>query len=100
MRIHELKSWIDPFAARWRGDKNYEIRRNDRNFAIDDMLVEREFDHESAAYTGRLIVSIVSYMTPGGAWGLPPEICVLSVVEIARRHGATDSPTRDREVIR
>jgi ASC-1-like (ASCH) protein len=42
--IHELK--IDPeyFAAVRNGEKQFELRRNDRNFSIGDYLALNEYD--------------------------------------------------------
>lgn len=64
MKIHELKTDPEPFAAQFRGDKNYEVRVNDRGFQAGDLLVLRE-TAESAyvmqrtgsklVYTGRVL---------------------------------------------
>ena len=44
MKTHELKCHPHFFEALKRGDKNFEIRRNDRRFANGDELVIRKFD--------------------------------------------------------
>ena len=46
MTRHELKTWPQYFAAVRSGKKRFEIRRNDREFAVGDVLVLREFDPE------------------------------------------------------
>jgi hypothetical protein len=53
MNRHELKTWPKYFAAVRSGQKRFEIRRNDREFAVGDILVLREFDPESDTYTGQ-----------------------------------------------
>lgn len=81
---HELKTWPVPFAALLDGTKTYEIRKADRDFRVGDVLHLREYDNgnpESADghFTGRSLERYVSYMTPGGDWGLPPDVCVLAL---------------------
>ncbi|WP_297512682.1 ASCH/PUA domain-containing protein [uncultured Caulobacter sp.] len=53
MNRHELKTWPKYFAAVRSGQKRFEIRRNDRDFAVGDILVLREFDPASDTYTGQ-----------------------------------------------
>lgn len=43
MAIHELKCHADPFHAKWHNLKNWEIRKNDRDFKVGDVLIEKEF---------------------------------------------------------
>ena len=53
MTRHELKTWPKYFAAVRSGQKRFEIRRNDREFKVGDILVLREFDPETQDYTGQ-----------------------------------------------
>lgn len=85
-RTHQLKTWPEPFEAVKRGDKRYEIRVDDRGFSVGDVLHLREWDPAPGVsqlvptgYTGREVTARVTYMTPGGAWGLPPRVCVMSI---------------------
>lgn len=43
MKQHELKTWPSSFDAVWRGTKGYELRNDDRGFAIGDLLVLHEW---------------------------------------------------------
>jgi len=81
MSQHELKTWPDPFQAVIDGDKTYEIRVNDRLFAVGDELVLREWSPVTRSYTGRSATAIVSHMTDGD-WGLPEGLCVMALAEI------------------
>lgn len=94
MRTHDLKCWPEPFQAILDGRKRYEIRVDDRGFAVGDELWLKEwhpgsgslwvdFSPESKViaphYTGRDLRVRVLYLTPGGAWGLPSNMCVMSI---------------------
>lgn len=80
---HDLKCWPEPFEAIRSGRKTHEIRVADRPFAVGDVLRLREWhrgtDLLRGRYTGREFDVEVTYMTPGGAWGLPADLCVMSV---------------------
>lgn len=85
-RIHELKTWPEPFEALIAGRKLYEIRRDDRGFMVGDEIVLLEYDpsHRGTmsipiGATGRWVRARVTYKTPGGSWGLPADLCVLSL---------------------
>ncbi len=77
--IHELKTWHEPFQAIASGKKRHEIRKTDRSFNIGDTLLLREWDPEAREYTGSHQVVEVTHITRGGEWGLPADICVMSI---------------------
>ena len=86
-RTHELKIWPEPFEAVTLGDKRYEIRKDDRGYAVGDYLVLKEYDPSPdtsvqtrpRGFTGRECRVVLRYITPAGAWGLPPNLCVMSI---------------------
>jgi hypothetical protein len=84
---HSLKCWPQYFAALLDGSKTFEIRKNDRNFAVGDVLVIRELcasDSETvnpAIYTGRVCVFDVTYVMTSPAFVLPG----FAVLGIAKR---------------
>ena len=92
MTFHELKCWPEPFAAVERGEKCHEVRKADRDFQAGDVLTLREWVpgmtfHSSLTgqttdgwYTGRVTHRRVTYVTPPGAFGLPNDLCVMSIV--------------------
>lgn len=62
MRVHELKSWPQFFAAIVGDSKTFELRRNDRGgFQVDDILRLREFD-PITGYSGRMQCVRVTYI--------------------------------------
>lgn len=86
MATHELKTWPEPFAAVLAVTKRHEIRVDDRGYAVGDVLVLQEWEPKCCdetrspfGYTGRALTVRVTYLTPGGAWGLPAGLCVMSI---------------------
>ena len=51
MKIHELKTKPEYFGAARKRQKNFEIRRDDRDFQVGDLVKLEEFDN--GKYTGR-----------------------------------------------
>jgi hypothetical protein len=62
--IHELKLHPQYFQHVADGIKNFEIRRDDRNFQICDCLMLREYDVFSG-YSGRIITREILYIYRG-----------------------------------
>lgn len=83
MKVHELKTWPEQFSQVLSGAKRYEIRKNDRHFVVGDHLVLREWvpSESPGRYTGRSYRAVVTWITPGGQFGLPEDLCVMSIME-------------------
>lgn len=64
---HELKIQPEFFQAIADRKKTFEVRRNDRNFKVNDVLILREF--HDGAYTDRSLSAQIIYMT--GYFQLP-----------------------------
>ena len=77
--IHDLKTWPGMFANVAAGHKTHEIRKMDRPFMIGDVLRLREWDPYAAEYTGHVIDVTVTFVTCGGEWGIPADLCVMSI---------------------
>ncbi len=63
MTIHDLKCWPEFFEAILQGKKNFEVRYNDRGYAVGDTLWLREYDMPTQTYTGREMHLRVTYMS-------------------------------------
>lgn len=98
-RQHVLKTDPEVFEAVRTGAKTFEIRFNDRSFAVGDTLHLRETSSTGAAmqagaalvYTGRAVLRTVSHVLTG--YGLADGWCCLSfdqsaAIADARRAGA------------
>lgn len=57
---HNLKIRPEYFNSIEKGDKTFEVRYNDRNYHLHDILVLQEHDGEK--YTGREITVEVTYL--------------------------------------
>ncbi len=76
--IHELKVWPEEYQLLQIGTKEFEVRKNDRNFEAGDSLNLREWDPKTALYTGRWMIRRISYMIQG-KFGLPEDVCVMQL---------------------
>lgn len=59
----ELKITPEYFEAQRSGVKNFEIRRNDRGYRVDDVLWLKEYDPEKKQYTGHTLKRKITYIT-------------------------------------
>ena len=75
---HELKCWPPYFDHMVRGRKRFDVRPNDRNFREGDLVWLREFSEEDG-YTGRHTIRVVTYVLPGGQFGIEDGYVVLGL---------------------
>jgi hypothetical protein len=84
-RIHHLKTVDVYFTYIAKGDKTFEVRKNDRDFQVGDILhlIETQ-DRGVAGYTvtGREHWCQVSYILHGGNFGIAEGFCVMAIKEI------------------
>ncbi|MCC6425693.1 MAG: DUF3850 domain-containing protein [Phycisphaerales bacterium] len=90
---HELKTLSLPFQAMWEGRKTHEVRKNDRpgGFTLEDLLILREWNNGGKVYSGRTIFAVPTYITEGGAFGLPDNMVVMSIRVIAKHQNWSPS---------
>jgi hypothetical protein len=62
MTVHDLKLIQPYFNDVQRGYKTFEVRRNDRNFQIGDILNLQEYDPVSDTYSGSYGIFWVTYV--------------------------------------
>lgn len=88
-RLHELKTWPEQFAAVLDGSKPYEIRLDDRGFAVGDLVRLAEWDptetphvtrdYRPVGYTGRETTRRITHVLPAGTFGLRPGYVALGL---------------------
>lgn len=60
---YRLKLHVEYFDDVLNGRKPFEIRKNDRGYKVNDVLLLKEFNPETETYTGRVVWADVSYIT-------------------------------------
>lgn len=84
MRIveHELKTWPRFFEELLRGNKTFELRRNDRDFQTGDDVIFKEWDEKLEDFTGRKLHRTITYVLRSedisSKWGLQLGFCIFS----------------------
>ncbi|MEB7891022.1 DUF3850 domain-containing protein [Hafnia alvei] len=76
MKIHDLKITPDNFDPVYTGIKTAELRINDRDFKVYDVLKLREFDN--GHYTGSTVWRRVTCVTPVDF--IAPNYVMLSII--------------------
>ncbi len=75
---HELKILPQYFQAVWDGNKNFELRKNDRDYKVGDYLVLREYS--GAGYTGSFLKVVITYILKDcPEYGLNKDYCILGI---------------------
>src|SRR5215213_7088823 len=75
---HALKIWPAEFEAVVDGRKRFEWRKDDRSFAVGDMLRLLEWDPVFEGFTGAWCTVVVTYVLRD-QFGVPPGFCVMSL---------------------
>lgn len=77
-RVHQLKIIPQYFQAVWNGEKTFELRKDDRDYQVGDILALREWDGEK--YTGSgIAVRITHILRNCPEYGLADGYCIMSI---------------------
>lgn len=80
--VHELKTWPEYFTLIMTDQKPFEVRRDDRDFRINDFLWLREFDPRKRHYTGAEQMVIVTYVMREEEF-VKPGFCIMGIQRLA-----------------
>ena len=80
MTTHSVKSWIKLFIPMLEGKKTHDLRVNDRNYQVGDILDLQEYDEKKQEYTGRSQKVEITYITSA------ENPCALSDVGLAENY--------------
>jgi len=76
MKKHKLKIKPEYFEAVDCGIKNFELRKDDRGFEVNDLIILKEYDN--GAYTGRSVSRLIDYILRDcPEYGLKEGYCIL-----------------------
>jgi len=85
-RVHELKTWSAYFNEVLMGRKTFEVRKNDRDFKVGDILTLVEGDlwgdyPEGKRWfpTGRKLSRRVTAILHGGNFGIENGYCIMAI---------------------
>lgn len=79
-QIHDLKTWPPFYQDIVSGIKSFELRKDDRDFEIGDVLLLREYDNDQSKYTGRSMTRVILYKLSGGQFsGIERGYCILGL---------------------
>jgi hypothetical protein len=59
---HELKIWTEYFNDVAKGEKSFEIRKDDRDYKVGDSLILLEISHTTELYTGCYTLKEITYV--------------------------------------
>ena len=76
-KIHDLKILTQHFVDVKSGRKKAELRKNDRDFAVGDMLILREWT--GTEYTGRRVIVKITHILQNCGFGLADDYVILSI---------------------
>lgn len=67
LEVHQLKTVQPYFDDIWKNGKNFEVRKNDRNFKVGDVLLLLEYDPKNKddkkqGYTGMYLTAKITYI--------------------------------------
>lgn len=86
MQVHTLKTIERYFEAVERGEKTFEVRKNDRAFQTGDVLELVKTDERGhyihqpgSRFTEIKLRRKITYLLQGGQFGIEPTYCVLGI---------------------
>lgn len=80
--FHELKTVNPHFNNLELGIKTFEIRKNDRNYQVNDTLILKEYDLEKNEYTGKKLKFKVTHIINNFSEGLKENYCIMSIKKL------------------
>ena len=84
MKVHKVKCWTSYFEAIVAGEKNFDVRRDDRGYQKGDLIKLEQYDPKHCRYVTDpddgipySIEKEIKYILTGGQFGIEPGFVVL-----------------------
>lgn len=77
--VHELKTWPKYYKSVKDGSKPFELRKDDRDYKIGDVLILKEYDPGTESYTNDECTRVITYILKGGLFGLEKGFVILGL---------------------
>ena len=77
MKVHELKILPEYYKAVKKGTKRFELRKDDRDYAVGDMIVLHEWNGERYTGSKDLYIPILYVLRDCPEYGLKEGYCIL-----------------------
>ena len=77
-KVHVLKIYPEYYDDVANGIKTFELRKNDRDYQIGDIVLLNEYDSKTERYTGRICGFEIIYIYSGSI-GLQPDYIILGI---------------------
>lgn len=84
---HKLKCWEEFFTVKWNGKKDWELRKDDRNYRVGDIIIQEEGNivHDDFVRTGRKLIEEITFIVrEQPQFGLQKGYCIMSTKELDR----------------
>ncbi len=84
-KYHVVKSWSHFFDAIKAGKKLHDLRKDDRDYEVGDIMHLKRYDIEKGQFTGDWLVAEITYITNNkypcafSSSVLPQDYCILSL---------------------
>jgi len=80
---HAVKTWTLYFLEQEKGNKLFELRKDDRPYKIGDKFLSQEFDNVKNEYTGKETMYYITYiLKDADFFGLKNGYCILQLKKI------------------
>lgn len=80
---HAVKTWKIFFEPQEKGEKLFELRKDDRPYKVGDYFLSQEYDQVKNEYTGKETKYLITYILRNCEFfGLKKGYCILQLKEI------------------